>query len=438
MNKRGLLFVCTGEKYVSEAIHAAEKLRDMSSKPIAVVTDIPDRVPDSFDYIIKNKSDSAGPGVKIRNLKETPFQRTVYLDTDTYVEGCLDPLFSLLDRFELAAAVKPDNYERLEGNQVSDIPATFAEPNTGVISYRSSVIKKDFFTNWDENYKDSPSIHDQPSFRKTVYDNMIQYHTLRPEWNCRFTVPGQLCREAIIFHGRPWKQSPLGEKRHIPRGTDQYDNKMKKVVNKLNSSDLPRVHWPTWKGTIKMRTYEDPFQVLRSKKSKASTNEIMSKSIENRGFFRTLKNMLSGKSSNINIIGSVNGEIEFLEVDLLPGKSMGELYVRRYPNNIQGTDLKLPEGRSVLQAYYLKQELVASGKVRLRVKYSDSQIGKADEQTLQIRYRDTSENRWIVADDIVIDTKHNVVNGTLPLENLSGTMVVVDKALPAENNNISV
>ena len=70
--------------------------------------------------------------VKIAGLRKTPFERTVFIDTDTLICGDLRGTFALLDRFDLVVTHNAWRVDRaFEENAMPDsnVPADFMASN---------------------------------------------------------------------------------------------------------------------------------------------------------------------------------------------------------------------------------------------------------------------------------------------------------------------
>jgi hypothetical protein len=83
--EKGVLFIGVGYKYAMEAIGAASRLKSLSDLSIALVTD-QSIESENIDYFIKAKENKDGTRLKIENMEKTPFEKTLFLDTDIFVE----------------------------------------------------------------------------------------------------------------------------------------------------------------------------------------------------------------------------------------------------------------------------------------------------------------------------------------------------------------
>jgi hypothetical protein len=216
---RGVIYVAFGQKYISEVLaSAASSKRHMPQLPITLFCDADVACPD-VDQVIGAEPDSTFPGcaAKIRHIAASPYDQTLFLDSDTYVCGDLAELFALMDEFDLAAAHAPSRaiYE------VGGVPDSFPEFNTGVILFRRSSDVHAVLSSWGDLFARSlerladgeirwlqpahkrwHTLNDQGAFRAALYRSSIRIATLPPEYNCRFSAPGFVDGPVRILHGR--------------------------------------------------------------------------------------------------------------------------------------------------------------------------------------------------------------------------------------------
>jgi hypothetical protein len=219
MITRGVIYVAFGQKYVSEALVSAASLkRHMPELPVTLFSDADIACPD-VDQVVRAQPDDSLPGcaAKIRHVAASPYEQTLFLDTDTYVCGDLGELFALLDAFHLAAAHAPTRavYE------IETVPDSFPEFNTGVILFRRSPAVEAVLSSWADLFSRHRerldretmrwlhpadrrwhALNDQGAFREALYRSRLRVATLPPEYNCRFSVPGFVDGPVRILHGR--------------------------------------------------------------------------------------------------------------------------------------------------------------------------------------------------------------------------------------------
>jgi hypothetical protein len=219
MNKGvGVLYIATGQRFRTEAEMSARSVKLVMPKmPIVLASDCKS---DSahFDMQIKIENPAYSFIDKILALKETPFEKTIYLDTDTFVLSDVSGLFALLDRFDLAAAFEPARFL----DEIPGIPACFSELNTGVILFRSvdAVFEAidEWYTSYAEEIEGMAAIgkkawHDQYSFTKVIFRKEISFYVLPPEYNARILLPMQVSGEIKIAHSRI--NNPLSYATHL-------------------------------------------------------------------------------------------------------------------------------------------------------------------------------------------------------------------------------
>jgi len=131
--------------------------------------------------------------VKQLYLQLSPYDNTLYLDSDTGVVDNIIDIFSLMERFDIAATFdhmrKKKEVSKI-WKEYRDIPDSFSEFAGGVILFKKSTVIDNFFDIWRKKYKEwcsvSGKINDQPSFRVALYLTCnLHIYTLPPEYNIR-------------------------------------------------------------------------------------------------------------------------------------------------------------------------------------------------------------------------------------------------------------
>jgi hypothetical protein len=104
-NKVGFCYVASTSGYLDEAMHSLASLRiHMAYIPVAVVTTRELFRSEALvtDWI-ELPGGRSGPIIKTA-ARLAPYDRVIFLDTDTYVSGDLLDLFNILDAFDLVVA----------------------------------------------------------------------------------------------------------------------------------------------------------------------------------------------------------------------------------------------------------------------------------------------------------------------------------------------
>ncbi|WP_254840503.1 putative nucleotide-diphospho-sugar transferase [Natronomonas marina] len=246
---RGVVYICAADQLLAEAELSAYSVRESNPDlTIGIITDDTSEVSDVFDLSIETSL--SGSFADKPGALELPFDRSLYMDTDIWVDGDLDPVFEILDQFDIAAVHNHDNYSRM-AYENPDVPKTFPEYNTGIIAFKKSLNVKSFIDRWKRTYQERTNLRpgDQPSFRHTLYHSDLRVATLPPEYNCKFRYPGLAVGQIICFHGRILDVSSEG-------AVEQYS--IEEARNTLNNQTIARSFAPNGTGgynVIHSRTY---------------------------------------------------------------------------------------------------------------------------------------------------------------------------------------
>jgi len=237
---RGVVYIATGEKYINEALISAVSLKDkMPDLPITLFSseEVNSQV---FNEVILIKNYQSKCGIigkinKVAYISQTPYEETLFLDTDTYICSNFLELFSMLKDFDIAVAHAPNRI----AYQVANVPESFPEMNTGVILFKHSQSVNIFFHEWLNIYNRDminkeitlgKHLHDQPAFREALYHSNLRVATLTPEYNCRFVMPGYVDKEVKILHGRHTDLPAIAKK------INSYKKQRIFLLNKLTKS----------------------------------------------------------------------------------------------------------------------------------------------------------------------------------------------------------
>jgi hypothetical protein len=252
---RGVIYYAVGERHRSEMKNSIASLREvMPDLPVTVFSDAePSNL--EVDRFVRINSHSEPLIEYISYLRDAPYDRILFLDTDTHICTDLSELFELLDNFDIAVA---HDSVRVKDNYEPGIPESFPTFNTGVILYRNSTKCMDLITEWESLYRDyaeqiserlyspdgSSYANDQPFFREALYESNARFNVLPPEYNCRFAYPGYVQQDVKIVHAH-----------------DIDPQKAAKAINK--HAGMRRVHTGSWLGKIYFvrKNYNRPVEV---------------------------------------------------------------------------------------------------------------------------------------------------------------------------------
>jgi hypothetical protein len=229
MIKEGIVYVARGQRYVDEALNSAKSVRKVMSKfPITLFTD-QEVSSDLFDNIIQIDKPHQSRVDKINAIISSPYQKTLFLDTDTYMAESCAELFDLVDHYDMAMVYAQARYHRHSPTAPDCIPAF----NSGVIAYNKTEPTQRLLNDWLKLYKDafekaSSTPPDQHALREAIMKNLdCKIWALPNEYNVFLMSPGFLGGNGTvkILHGR---------RKNMPS-----------VLNALNYSSNTKVFLPS-------------------------------------------------------------------------------------------------------------------------------------------------------------------------------------------------
>ena len=206
----GYLYIATDQSYIDEANRSVKSLRDEDPTVHTTLVTSNKEVKGSFDKVIYlehliDPDDPWKSGIefKVKGLLESPYQKTFFLDTDTYfAESCAE-LFDLLDYYDLLIAPAPSDPSKILDN--GRLVNGYFAYNTGVIVYQKNNNTHKLFTEWLKAYQIAINHypHDQGPFMAALLRNPVHYYVLQPIYNFRtpFFVSLPAAKVKLI-HGR--------------------------------------------------------------------------------------------------------------------------------------------------------------------------------------------------------------------------------------------
>ena len=193
-NEKGYLYIAYGEAFTKEALMSIESLRRYTELPIAIYTDqklIVEAAAQRLNINLVGEIKANHLRAKVDYMDQSPFQKTVFLDSDTVIVRNCDDMFELLDRFDIGIvddyARKRENYSK-QVPEYNDIPYAFSEGNSGVIAFNNSFRSQTFLKMWKEyfyKYFDITNGWDQVSFRIALWKSNVRIHRMPFEYNVR-------------------------------------------------------------------------------------------------------------------------------------------------------------------------------------------------------------------------------------------------------------
>ena len=198
----GLIYVAWGDFFVQEAAKSALSAKRHGGYSCVLVTDGDQENIEPFDFVINTPFQKSYRD-KIK-MQMSPFEKTIFLDSDTFVADSLDPLFQLLDRFDVffQAATGGIHYT-IEG-----VPVTaFPEPSAGIIGFRKSEAVEQFFDCWTTSYDQMAAAlgngaWDQRSMRQALWETDVRITYIQHDWQFYTWAANILLGPVRIIHGR--------------------------------------------------------------------------------------------------------------------------------------------------------------------------------------------------------------------------------------------
>lgn len=210
----GILYYAIGAQYLDEAVTSARSVRGrMPDLPLALITD---RTPPEnlFDMVLPPEDGLGFKAQKMAALKRSPFEKTLYLDTDTFMAAPVPELFDALDDYDMAMALSV--LQRLKDGY-RGIPDCAPVWNSGVIAYRRSEPVLNLFDRWLALHGDDNG-QDQPPLRQAMYESALRCLPLTNSYNYKLEFPQPLARNMKILHGRHPQLDTLARSLRAERG----------------------------------------------------------------------------------------------------------------------------------------------------------------------------------------------------------------------------
>lgn len=204
MSMSGFVYVATGSGYVDEARRSAGSLRQHHPEvPICLITDQKIENPGPFTETRRPLGPVEHKPIDKLLAIEAPYERCIFLDTDTFVLDDLSPVFDVLDQFELAAH---QDVNRGWNYTLPDVPLAFSEFNTGVIAFRPGPVVRELFQAWRHHYdalhRDFGFVNDQPAFRRALYHSAVRVAPLPSEFHFLGNFPNAALWNVRLIHAR--------------------------------------------------------------------------------------------------------------------------------------------------------------------------------------------------------------------------------------------
>ena len=241
MQDEGFLLIATGKDYIEEAVTTAKSIQRHSEKPVALVSDRSVNA-ECFNEVIVDENPTHSLFDKPRNMGKTPFDKTIFVDTDVYVTSPVPELFKVLEKVDIATTIDPNEYggRLAKDSHFDDIPESVPIFQTGVICYSSTASVERLFDTWVDIHQEKVEtlLTDQSSFRLALYQENVNHLALSDLYNCLGTWPMQVTGEVKIIHKKP---------------VDYMD--ADRLASRMNTTDSSRLFFTPQYGSIHTPIY---------------------------------------------------------------------------------------------------------------------------------------------------------------------------------------
>jgi alpha-N-acetylglucosamine transferase len=239
----GYLYVANQEKFIKEAMISAKSVRLYTDLPIALISTeaiVTEQVKDFFDIVIIVEELRKHTYLcKIIGLLNSPFDQTIFLDTDTFVCSNIDELFSLLTFVDIATTQESKKHTYVFPE--IKFKNIFPEFNSGVIVFKRNKHIEKLFNDWFASCQSLKIAIDMPGLREAFLLNFdtVRFSILPEEYNSHgYKSMLILFGEVKVIHeriGTSWKT--------ITPYFANFDE-MSKFAAKINKKNYKRIYIP--------------------------------------------------------------------------------------------------------------------------------------------------------------------------------------------------
>lgn len=191
---RGILYIVFGELYIKEALISAKSIKKISKD--LDITLMCDKYTNSkyIDNCLLIQADHIR--AKVDYIHKTPYEETIFLDSDTIANHDLSEMFSILERYDFSIChdyARKRKYVSELIPEYEKIPYVFSEVNPGVMVFRNNSAVQGFFKNWRTLFYKYQSVMpwEQPTFRAALWQSELNFYIMPTEYNVR----SMACRE---------------------------------------------------------------------------------------------------------------------------------------------------------------------------------------------------------------------------------------------------
>lgn len=152
----GYLYVASGAQYIDEALTSAQSVRSTDKNAHTTLITYESFQSSLFDAIRVREGSVTDwySGLDFRTahvFDASPYSKTLFLDADTYVYESCQPIFYLLDFFDVCVAASAvDVTNARVGQRVLHACVPY---NMGVVAFRTNAATDELFHAWSNRYR---------------------------------------------------------------------------------------------------------------------------------------------------------------------------------------------------------------------------------------------------------------------------------------------
>ena len=192
MNKsRGVVYMAVNNKWLKESCCSAKSVKQhCAGLPVTLFTNRAFESKNIDD--VRVSTDMEGTRFKFNYLDKTPYDYTLFLDSDTQVMTNICSDFDVLDKFDIALTIcicRVMKDVKILIPDYGNIPDSFNPFQGGFMMYRKTEKVINFIKLWKTLYckykEEFGMIQDQPSLRVALWNSDLRIHTLPIEYNLK-------------------------------------------------------------------------------------------------------------------------------------------------------------------------------------------------------------------------------------------------------------
>lgn len=206
--QRGIIYFADGpKKYFDEAYYSAKSLRKhMPDVPIALITTSDDQIKRPFCEKIKIADTNDHPfRKKIKAILSSPYDSTIFIDTDTEIKNSFWELFDFLRQYDICIANRIDADYPANETPIFKGYVDQNNFNTGFICYRKNQKVLNFLQEW---YQVSGEW--QEKLKNTYFGDQEVFNHLVFNEKAHIKYGVEICKiPNKIYNARPWMWKQL-------------------------------------------------------------------------------------------------------------------------------------------------------------------------------------------------------------------------------------